>query len=220
MAQRFPSLRTMRAKWDEPTSKTIKVPSIGTILLAVLLLGAVTAIVWVSLAVQGEAPTSPAPPASEPVEGPAAWLSARSTFWGAIAGGIGAIGTAGALGLGAYTYFRQVRDQHRAQAAAVSLVTADGERTGFLRMMVRNDSNLPISDVYLQALNHNGNDAGHEMQQVLAPGGVLPLDRPKRSVDRAWVKFDDSSGIRWARYVNGELEEVKKSKDGKSNRTL
>ncbi|MDQ0672972.1 hypothetical protein QFZ36_000533 [Pseudarthrobacter siccitolerans] len=100
----------MRAKWADSTSTTIKIPSIRAILLVVLLVGAMTAIVWVSVVVQGESPRPPAAPV--PIEGPASWLSAWSTFWGAVAGGIGAIGTAGALWLGAITFRRQVEDQH------------------------------------------------------------------------------------------------------------
>lgn len=201
----------MRAKWAEATSTTIRIPSLRTILLIVLLAGAITAIVWVSIVVQNETPRPPAP--EPPIEGPAAWMSARSTFWGAIAGGIGAIGTAGALLLGAYTFRRQVRDQHRAQAAAITVgvrtereyLDMGGTRTWY-RYFVRNDSLLPI---YHVRLYFGPVEKRRKIdREVIAPGDEVTHDS-QSSDFMAFGKFVDSSGVAWKRDGSGKLTEIK-----------
>lgn len=214
MARRFPSLKTMRAEWDEPTSRTVKIPSIQTMLLIVLLLGAMTAIVWVSIAVQLEIPhTVPVQPETAATDGPAAWLSAWSTFWGAVAGGIGAIGTAGALWLGAVTFFRQVRDQHRAQSSRVIVVMdkGTGKGAGYLppTAIVRNLSDLPIYKVRLRAAPNDAFDDELKKEKPLLVG-EWPVVIPGKYIEHSvHVEFQDSAGTTWIRWVGGGLAEKK-----------
>lgn len=68
------------------------------------------------------------------------------TDWiGAGANGAAAIGTVGALWVGAITLRRQVNDQHRAQAAAVTVtVQKVRNNNAVLEFAVQNDSPLPI----------------------------------------------------------------------------
>jgi hypothetical protein len=229
MARRFPSLKTLRAKWEEPTTRTIKIPSIQTIVLIVLLVGAMTAILWVSIAVQGEAPQ---PPAAEPPtpEGPATWLSAWSTFWGAIAGGIGAIGTAGALLIAAFSYKHQVDEKarqarerrlladenrraaderRRAQATKVSILKSESKvHIDFYLFGIHNGSDLPIKNVLIRCFDHRGIDSGQNIEQVIA-GGMskeMMLEKPRKVVDKVWATFDDALGQKWKVHINGDLE--------------
>lgn len=209
----YPDLnsKNMRARWAESTITTIRIPSFQTILLAVLLVGSFTTIICVSFAVQNEIPQPPIPPVTVPVEGPAAWLTARATFWGAVAGGIGAIGTAGALLLGAYTYMRQVQDKRRAQASRVivQIDEGSGKGTGYLppRAIVSNLSDLPIYDVRLRAAPHDAFDDGlEETKPVLV--GEWPISIPRKYVKQSvHVNFRDSAGTTWIRWVDGGLAE-------------
>lgn len=203
----------MCAKWAEPTSPTIKVPSIQTILLIVLLAGAIVAIVWASVAVQLATPTVSVEPDAGTEEGPAAWMSAWSTFWGAVAGGIGAIGTAGALLLGAFTFRRQVQDQHRTQAAAISVgirtireYSDIGERKIWYQYFVRNDSLLPIYHVRL----YFGpvEERRKTDREVIPPGDEVTHDS-QNSDFMAFGKFVDSPGVAWKRDGSGKLIEIK-----------
>ncbi|MCT9868355.1 hypothetical protein [Paenarthrobacter aurescens] len=208
-----PTCSAMKAKWNEPTNITIRIPSIQAILLAILLLGSIGAIACVSIAVQNETPHGPTPTVAVPVEGPAAWLSAQSTFWGAVAGGIGAIGTAGALWLGALTFFRQVRDQHRAQSSRVIVVMdkGKGKGAGYLspKAVVTNMSGLPIYKVRLRAAPHDALDDGMEESiPVLVDEWPIPI--PGKYIEHSvHVEFQDSAGTTWIRWVGGSLTEKK-----------
>ena len=147
----------------------------------------------------------------------AEWLSAWATFWGAIAGAIGAIGTAGALWLGAITFRRQVRDQHRAQAAAVTLAITKTSGRGTWAGLVRNDSLLPIFDLALVGVDANGNDVdasrherpylpGTTAQNANSYGGILQKTSLKQA---SYVCFTDAAGNKWKRLGSAVLEEVK-----------
>lgn len=229
MARRFPNLKTIRAKWDQPTTRTVRIPSLQTILLMVLLVSAVTAIVWISIVVQNEAPRPPAP--TPPTEGPAAWLSAWSTFWSAIASGLAAIGTAGALLIAAFSYKHQVdennrqaeerrqqaseirrdaENQRRAQAMRVSILTPPSKvHSDTLVLQVHNGSTMPIRNVLLMCFNYSGKESGQWFQQVIAGGMTHDMfEQKRRVVDRVWASFEDASGQKWKVHINGDLEEM------------
>lgn len=192
----------------------LKVPRLQTILLTVLLLGAVTAIVWISIVVQGEMPR---PPASETEvkEGPAAWLGAWSMFWGAVAGGIGAVGTAGALLLGVRIYYLQEKDRRRAQAVAVTVGTKLDpipHSLGKQRVCyIRNDSPLPIYNVSLYA--GRAPYARAIDPAVIATGGEETLAL-RHEYETVHAKFVDSAGVAWKRGGDGHLAEITNPDDG------
>jgi F0F1-type ATP synthase membrane subunit c/vacuolar-type H+-ATPase subunit K len=215
--------------WDQPTTRTIKVPKLQTIFLVVLLVAAATAIVWVSIAIRNEMPRPPAP--TPPPEGPAAWLSAWSTFWSAIAGGLAAIGTAGALLIAAFSYKHQVDEKNRqaeerrrqareirrdeenmrrAQAMQVSILTpASQVHINHVVLQVHNGSTMPIRNVLLRCFNHSGQDSGQKFQQVIAGGMTHDMfEQNRRVLDTVWASFEDASGQKWKVHVNGELEEL------------
>ncbi|WP_314214925.1 hypothetical protein [Pseudarthrobacter equi] len=229
MTQRFSDLKSIRVKWREPITLSVKIPKLQTLLLIVLLVGAVAAIVLVSIAVQNELPKPPVP--TLPAEGPAAWLSAWSTFWGAVAGGIGAIGTAGALLIAAFSYKHQVdekirqaeerrqqaeevlrdaNEKRREQARQVSILTAASQvHSNHILLQVHNGSALPIKNVLLICINHLGKESGQKFQQVIAGGMTHEmLEQNRRLVDKVWASFEDASGQKWKVHVNGDLEEI------------
>jgi hypothetical protein len=46
------------------------------------------------------------------------------------------------------------------------------------------------------------------MQQVVAAGESLLLERPGRAIDRVSARFTDEAGVMWKGHVNGELDEL------------
>lgn len=194
----------------------LKIPSVQTIILIVLLIGAFTSIVWVSVATNVEPSAAPQQLSSQAQEGPAAWLSAWSTFWGAMAAGIGAIGTAGALWLGAIVYRRQARDQHRAQAAAVAVgqrresqyIPGIGIPTddAFVHF-IKNDSPFPIYKVVVTAGPLESRTKNRDMAEVVAADGELSFKMPTSDFMTIGM-FIDSTGTCWRRLGNGKLEEI------------
>lgn len=141
------------------------------------------------------------------------WLSA-------IGQAVGALGTAGALGLGAYTYRRQVHDQHRAQAAAVSLrlVKQDLDSRKDIAVVI-NSSNLPIYNVKVKARNDSWESlegepkTGHTEDLVI---DTLVLYFPFGQLSTAFVDFTDSNRAKWTRWAAGGLAERKQRRDGSS----
>lgn len=192
----------MCAKWAEPTRKTIKVPSIQTILLMLILAGALAAIIWISIAAQLELPKPTAPPTSRSSEGPAAWISA-------VGQAIGAIGTAGALWLGSVTFHRQVTEQQRRQATAVSMSTfpvKDGPRKRVIRLQLRNASELPIYGVSLVGTNRIGEYKDQNFRHALPAGEHFSVDLTSEYGVGGYAMFTDSAGNSWKRYMNGDFE--------------
>jgi len=211
----------MRIKWDQATSRTIRVPSGQVIVLIVLLVLAITAIVWVSFAVQGE---TPRPPSREaPVEGPAAWL-------GGIGSVLSAVVTGGALLIAALTYRRQIRDRHeelldkrraaakarREQAEAVTVIIEknypgviflEGDRNT-LWAGVRNVGKLPIFGVTFVLVDKARQEARQEYYSMMSPGDTKGLWTEPVLIDGAYATFTDSAGVRWKRWHNGELVEI------------
>lgn len=138
----------------------------------------------------------------------AEWLSAWSTFWGAIAAGVGAIGTAGALWLGAVTFRRQVNDQHRAQAAAVTVtVQRTRQDSDVLEFSVQNDSSLPIYEVMLIA-SDRGRDVQQEFVAAMPPRTASSFQLRDTGFMGCRAAFYDSSGKRWVRHFNGHLKDI------------
>lgn len=212
MARRFPSLQTLREMWDEPTTSTIKVPRLQTIVLVVLLLIAVTLIVGVTIAVWAETPRPPAPE-EEGKEGPAAWLSAWSTFGGAIATALGAILTAGAVLVAALSYRKQVADKHQelldkyeAQSIAVTVgYELHPDFTTKYVYFVENGSDAGIYKVRLYAVN--AKEEPSLEADVIPAGKRLQFDMPYLRYLAA-AEFDDSAGVRWLRDSRGRREQI------------
>lgn len=139
------------------------------------------------------------------------WLSA-------IGQAVGALGTAGALGLGAYTFLLQVREQHRAQAAAVSLRLIKRDAASLMDIAeVINSSKLPIYDVKVKARDHNweslkGDVKSGQTEDVVIE--TLVIYFPFGKLSTAFVDFTDSNRAKWTRWATGGLAERKSRKDG------
>lgn len=137
---------------------------------------------------------------------PAEWLSAWSTLWAAIFAGIGAIGTVGALWVGALTLRRQINDQHRQQASAVTvgikLVKPPMYGARYV-CFILNASNLPIYNVRLHS-NFDGETAT-QRADVLEPGNSLDYDAGLAKDRKVLGEFVDSSGHEWMRNGRGRL---------------
>ncbi|MGP4032824.1 hypothetical protein [Pseudarthrobacter sp. 1C304] len=185
----------------------------------------VISIVWVSHA-ENEAirlhlpPVLPEPTTVEGIK-LTDWISAIGTA-------VGAVLTAGALLIAAFTYRHQVDEKNRqaedrrrqaeenkraedkaarAQAVQVSLVTADSKQhTNYVVLELINSSSSPIKNVLLMCFDHKGQQMGQALQQVIAGGQSLHLERPRRVVDKAWARFQDAENRTWKVYVNGDLE--------------
>jgi hypothetical protein len=167
---------------------------------AAILLGAIAIISFLSGLMHG--------PTSEQPANAAEWLSAISTFWGAVAGAIGAIGTTGALWLGAITFRRQVNDQHRAQASAVTVhVSLQGGLDNSHVVQVAISNNLPIYNMELLCLDYKGVQLERFVKHVVTRDFSQYID-DALPLHEAFVTFTDSSGVRWQRWSKGKLIEV------------
>ncbi|MET3348996.1 UNVERIFIED_ORG: hypothetical protein ABID57_000665 [Arthrobacter sp. UYEF1] len=160
---------------------------------------------------------------SELLQGPTAttapnaaeWLSAISTFWGAIATALAAFLTAGALIIALVTFRRQVADRHRAlvqehqaQATAVSVLVNDVPNLpGSREVVVRNDSPLPIFQVRLVAVGSQGRTPMPGRPRVIPSRGEVPWKLPRQSAASADVEFKDAAGTKWFRTSDGVLRE-------------
>lgn len=210
MARRFPSLQTLREMWEKPTTRTIKVPPLPTIVLVVLLLIAVALIVGVTIAVWGETPQHPAP-ADTGKDGPAAWLSAWSTLGGAIATALGAILTAGAVLVAALSYRKQVADRHQElldkyEAQSIAITVGYEPHPDFTTKyvyFVENGSDAGIYNVRLYAVNDK--EEPSLGADVIPAGKRLQFDMPYLRYVAA-AEFDDSAGVRWLRDSKGRRE--------------
>jgi hypothetical protein len=139
------------------------------------------------------------------------------TDWiSAVGQAVGALGTAGALWLGAITFQRQVRDQHRAQASAITVsVEKSRHDAGILEFKVKNDSNLPIYEVLLFAVDRQGNNVEQDFRTVLSSGDSLSFQlRTGGDLMRCRAYFRDSSGTRWSSEASGQLVDVTTKRNG------
>lgn len=189
---------------------------------AAIIVGIIAVVVSVSNLMQGPRAAEP-PNATE-------WLSAISTFWGAIATAIGAVVTAGALLIAAQTYRRQVADkhqdllnQHRAQAVSVTL----GSRTEKKNEDRVKRASISISDhvppepeTHIYFVRNNSPLAIYKVEliigesdvrstdcQVLAPGDEIACESLYSPVP-GFARFTDSSGVAWRRDISGHLMEI------------
>jgi hypothetical protein len=137
------------------------------------------------------------------------------TDWiGSLGSAVGAMGTAGALWLGAVVYRRQARDQHRSQAAAVS-VGSRMDRTPHLQYwhFIENGSQMPIYDIHLHVLK-DGRPVFEEGRPVEERAAVLVSTKSIGFMQQedgiiTQAEFSDSSGTRWRRDSTGKLTELK-----------
>lgn len=182
---------------------------------AAIIVGIIAVVVSISSLMQG--PTSAEPPNA------AEWLSALSTFWGAVATAIGAVMTGGALLVAAFTYKHQVDEKNRAahdrrlqelskrseQARAVKLIAKS--RPGWpnqWKVTVRNDSRLPIDGTRLRIVASWGvRPTTYELGAMAANGGEINQTLEFDNLNDSFLFFMDSNGIAWRRYFVGELVE-------------
>ncbi|MFF2840522.1 hypothetical protein [Paenarthrobacter sp. NPDC057981] len=119
-----------------------------------------------------------------------------------------AIGTVGALWVGAVTLRRQVNDQHRAQAAAVTVSVQKTKRDQeILEFMVQNDSPLPIYEVMLIASDH-GKDVEQVFVAAMPPNTSSSFQLRDTSFMGCRATFYDSSRKRWVRDFTGQLKDI------------
>lgn len=195
------------------TKKLLGNPRQAALVGAGVILGTIGVLVLVSHLLRG--PTAAEPPNA------AEWLSAISTFWGAVATAIGAIVTAGALLIAALTYRKQVEDRHKAQAVGVTVGSRTVKQPAVKARVtindyfpdrekhfyfVRNDSQLPIYAVDLVV--GEADDLKTSMRAVLAPGDEEAIE-VSLAIFTAFAQFTDSSGVAWKRDSSGRLTEIK-----------
>jgi hypothetical protein len=169
--------------------------------LACILVGLLSLITFVSIwVVHAETPPRAAAPA------PAAAAPSVTDWISAIGGAIGALGTAGALWLGAVTFRRQVRDQHRAQAAAATVMVT---RVGRLATVeLHNGSALPIYAIKLVATYPDANDVSAEFFVGPPHAPVTANNWAFAEGMSAYAEFRDSADRKWRRHLAGKLEEI------------
>ncbi|WP_285250222.1 hypothetical protein [Pseudarthrobacter sp. fls2-241-R2A-168] len=129
------------------------------------------------------------------------WISASADV-------AAAVGTVGALWVGAVTLRRQVNDQHRQQAAAVTVAVQKGKYDNELLVFsVQNDSPFPVFEVVLIATDH-GKDFQNEFVATLPPGKITSFTLRDTHFMGCRATFYDSSGKRWVRDFTGPLKEI------------
>ncbi|RAM37235.1 hypothetical protein [Arthrobacter globiformis] len=181
--------------------------NVQNVILTALLVFSISLITFVTIWVNHEEALRNPPAASS------AGKDTSVTDWiSAVGGAVGAVGTAGALWLGAVTFRRQVKDQHRSQASAVTVgcvrtVNFDeiGDRSVNYRYFIQNNSPLAIYNVLLYAGPHDLRTSSR--QEVLVPGGEIEFHR-STSDFMAFAKFVDSAGVCWKRHGDGTLIEI------------
>lgn len=158
---------------------------------AAIVVGTAAIVLWVmNLGPHGD----PKPSATD-------WISA-------VGQAIGAIGTAGALWLGAITFMRQVQEQHRALAAPVTLqvgINASRDNRHTLNLDVGGP--LPIYNMELVVLDSQGGQLERYVKYVVAREFHEYVD-DALPVHEAYVNFTDGGGMRWGRTSKGKLTEL------------
>lgn len=137
------------------------------------------------------------------------WISAGANV-------AAAIGTVGALWVGAVTLRRQVNDKRREQASAVTVGYREDKQLGRngeqrRHFFIRNASSLPIYDVTLYGaipwpIPRKPRPPVH--REVLAPGEEESVYSNNKDA-QPHAMFKDSAGVTWERYVDGRLRELK-----------
>lgn len=176
-----------------------------TATLAGVLVLVLTAIVWLIVA-ENEAiqlqlpPSLPEPTTAEGIK-VTDWISALGTATGALV-------TAGALLLGAITYSRQIRDQHRAQAAAVTVhIAKNGLIDNKSLVALTNGSNLPVYNVELVSLDPEYGEFDKVVTHVVVDQYSTWLDDDE-PLHMAYARFTDAAGVRWRRDSKGSLTDL------------
>lgn len=146
--------------------------------------------------------------------------------WGAVAGGLGAIGTAGALLVAAFSFRHQVEarnreaedrrqqaaDKRREKARAVRAAVSerDDEPGAFSYYCdLKNFGDLPVTDVQVVSIDSAGEEVARRLVGLLIPA------RPERVIMRggpvdpskSFVSFRDTERISWKLYFDDRLEE-------------
>lgn len=142
------------------------------------------------------------------------WIMAWSTV-------AAAIGTVGALWVGALAFLRQADTQRKDQASRVSVA-----RTGSRQIVIRNQSDRAIH--YVTGWFKDGADpkkARYDDQPCDLAEDVIPAGREfatgssrvPAELDHSaipYVEFTDAEGNRWRRGRGGELTLIRKARKG------
>lgn len=171
--------------------------------------GTIAFVAFVTLQLQG-------PVAAEPANA-AEWLSAISTFWGAVAAAIGAVMTGGALLVAAFTYrhqveqkSREVEDKRRAQARTVRISVSRHATPGGkdqLACDLKNFGILPVSGLNVVAVDAEGQEVRRHLVELLLPEIAIRRTVPLSATASSYVSFRDTEGLSWKLYFDDRLEE-------------
>lgn len=127
------------------------------------------------------------------------WISASANV-------AAAVGTVGALWVGAVTLRRQVNDQHRQQASAVTvgakIIRLPLHEPHFL-CFIANGSTMPIYHVGLSANFDGKKEEGRT--DVLEPGDRVEIKMGLSENRKVFGEFVDSAGNHWMRTEKGKL---------------
>lgn len=130
------------------------------------------------------------------------WISTVGTA-------LGAFLTGGALVIAAISFYRQAKDQHRAQASTVTVtVSKNGGLFNDHVVKASLAGDLPIYNVELVSLDHQGRQVDRRVKHVVVRDtgdGYLDGDL---ALHEAYVTFTDSAGTRWTRWSKGKLIEL------------
>jgi hypothetical protein len=134
----------------------------------------------------------------------AEWISAFGQV-------IGALGTAGALWVGAVTLRRQINDKHREQASGVTVGCRPHHPTQSWVVFIENGSSLPLYSILFNAYSETGAIDLH--QPVLAPGRTLSGQLSMGGAEpEVLANFKDASGNWWTRRGDGTLTDSKRKR--------
>lgn len=184
-------------------------------LLVLLVLASILAIVTNgTLLLQG--------PMSDGDANAAEWMSAISTFWGAVGTGLGAALTGGALLIAALTYRRQVADKHqelkdkREEQAGKIIVRVVRYESGQVLVDLKNPTNLPIFKLNLYAIGDDGKVVDRQplSKEVVVGDYEGHLFDDWCRVHSAYAEFTDTGGVGWTRTSKGTLVEKGKEPEG------
>lgn len=141
-------------------------------------------------------------PHGEPKPSVTDWISAVGTA-------VGAVLTGGALLIAAFTFDRQAKDQHRAQASTVTVtVSKNGGLFNDHVVKASLAGALPIYNVELVSLDHQGRQVDRRVKHVVVRDTGDGYLEGNLELHEAYVTFTDSAGTRWTRWSKGKLIEV------------
>ncbi len=130
------------------------------------------------------------------------WINATGAAAGAVA-------TGGAFLVAAAVYRRQVADQRRAQAAAITVEVGAAYESPVPGMMciVRNHSVLPIYEVLTWG---SGDKRSFRPTRLVAPQKISQSAlHGHKEGEKVHMSFTDSAGVRWTRSSSGALQEMR-----------